>query len=174
MAADTLQIWDRVLTQDEILELANCESRPQGNVLGWTEARNRWNLSRIEAKPLLKSPCVADLNEGNPFLVVFPERRTIEAALEVCHVHGGRIPVPRNERQNHAMAFTGKQYEPVCSEDGKENLNQPYIWLGIEDPEGSGRWRNRYTHEQLSYAFWDENEGEEGDTCARMQGNGKA
>lgn len=71
------------------------------------------------------------------------------------------------------MATLGKHYEPVCSEDGKENLNQPYMWLGIHDPEGSGIWKDRYTNTQIAWDNWDENEGQEGDTCARMQGNGK-
>ena len=37
------------------------------------------------------------------------------------------------------MAELGKTYESVCSEDGKSNQAQPYMWLGIEDDDGSGR-----------------------------------
>ncbi len=116
------------------------------------------------------------------------------------------------------MAQLGKTYEPVCSEDGKENLNQvrrtinfsscktfsimgknivgkqPYMWLGVEDPSGSGVWRRRKTRrlgeeeeeeeddeegggkaensELIHYTNWDADEGSEGDTCARMLGNG--
>ena len=76
------------------------------------------------------------------------------------------------------MARLGKKYEPVCSEDGKENLNQPYIWLGIQDPEGNGHWTERRTAaapapKRVHFQNWDDNEGSEGDTCARMQGNGE-
>ena len=76
------------------------------------------------------------------------------------------------------MARLGKKYESVCSEDGKENLNQPYIWLGIQDKEGNGTWTGREPNprtgalEPVRFQNWDENEGSEGDTCARMQGNG--
>lgn len=62
------------------------------------------------------------------------------------------------------MAQLGKTYEPVCSEGGKENLNQPYVWLGLEDPTGSGRWRLRSQSgegETVQFTNWDENEGSE-------------
>ena len=74
------------------------------------------------------------------------------------------------------MARLGKRFESVCSEDGKENLNQPYLWLGVEDPDGSGDWRARVhgapNATEIAFANWDDDEGSEGDTCARMQGNG--
>ncbi len=57
-------------------------------------------------------------------------------------------------------------------QDGKENLVQPYMWLGIEDREGSGVWRSRRTRRPIEYSHWDEDEGSEGDNCARMLGNG--
>lgn len=72
------------------------------------------------------------------------------------------------------MASLGKTYEAVCSEAGKQNLNQPYMWLGIADPEGSGRWNDRRTGLPIAFSNWDDDEGNEGDTCARMLGNGKA
>ena len=73
------------------------------------------------------------------------------------------------------MADLGKTYESVCSEEGKENVVQPYMWLGIEDSNGSGKWRNVETGEEIAATFehWDDDEGREGDTCARMQGNGE-
>ena len=70
------------------------------------------------------------------------------------------------------MASLGKRYESVCFEAGKENVNQPYMWLGIEDGSGRGHWREILSGKSLNYLNWDEDEGSEGDTCARMQGNG--
>ena len=73
------------------------------------------------------------------------------------------------------MADLGLTYEPVCMEEGKDNVVQPYMWLGIEDPSGSGDWTERGTGVPVARHFqnWDKNEGDEGDTCARMQGNGE-
>ena len=71
------------------------------------------------------------------------------------------------------MADLGRTYESVCSEEGKENVVQPYMWLGIEDRVGNGTWMNERTGEEIGWDFWDEDEGSEGDTCARMQGNGE-
>ncbi len=70
------------------------------------------------------------------------------------------------------MAELGKTYEAVCSEDGKENLNQPYMWLGLDADSESGRWMDRRTGLHIRWQHWDEDEGSEGDTCARMLGNG--
>ena len=71
------------------------------------------------------------------------------------------------------MADLGRTYESVCSEEGKENVVQPYMWLGIEDRVGNGTWMNERTGEEIAWHLWDEDEGSEGDTCARMQGNGE-
>ena len=73
------------------------------------------------------------------------------------------------------MADLGKTYECVCSEEGKANVVQPYMWLGIEDSKGSGQWVNEESGEAIEGTFehWDDDEGREGDTCARMQGNGE-
>ena len=70
------------------------------------------------------------------------------------------------------MASLAKRYEQVCSEAGKENVNQPYVWLGIQDIGGHGQWQEKRSHKRLVYQNWDEDEGSEGDTCARIQGNG--
>jgi hypothetical protein len=53
------------------------------------------------------------------------------------------------------MAELGKQYESVCSTLGKQNFVQPYMWLGIEDPEGKGIWRDMVTKKQIEFAPWD-------------------
>jgi len=47
------------------------------------------------------------------------------------------------------------------------------MWLGISDPEGSGRWRKLTDQQPLSWTSWDQKEGAEGDTCARMTADGR-
>ena len=53
------------------------------------------------------------------------------------------------------MAELGKQYESVCSTKGKQNFVQPYMWIGVEDPEGKGVWRDMYDKNKIEFAPWD-------------------
>ena len=53
------------------------------------------------------------------------------------------------------MAELGKKYETVCSTEGRQNIVQPYMWLGIADPEGKGQWRNMYNNVSIEFAPWD-------------------
>jgi hypothetical protein len=53
------------------------------------------------------------------------------------------------------MAELGKLYESVCSTKGKQNFVQPYMWLGIEDLEGKGIWRDMYSKNKIEFAPWD-------------------
>ena len=57
------------------------------------------------------------------------------------------------------MADLGRTYEAVCSEEGKENVVQPYMWLGIEDRTGNGSWRNARTGKEIAWDLWDEEFG---------------
>ena len=53
------------------------------------------------------------------------------------------------------MAKLGKRYEAVCSTPGKQNFVQPYMWIGIEDPDGKGQWREMYSKTPIDFAPWD-------------------
>ena len=34
------------------------------------------------------------------YLVVFPEKRTVEMGQTICQLHGGHLPVPTNSEEN--------------------------------------------------------------------------
>lgn len=102
----SLQIWDRVLTTHEIQSLAHCQSFEQGNIVNWIKSRQNWNMSNIQAlsPPNLKQEfCKDHSGVGDPFLVVFPERRTVEMAQIICKAHGGRLPLPKNYHENQVV-----------------------------------------------------------------------
>jgi len=141
------KIWHEILPAKELLKLGSCQSQRQGSALNWIKAVNYWNLTDIQAFPIdVKSFCASEEHFAEPALksdqlVVFPERRIREMSELVCHLHGGELPVPENEEENMAVANLAKKYRDVCMQEGKQNLAQPYIWLGIQDDEGKGTWR---------------------------------
>ena len=96
-----LQIWDRLLSPEEILSISSCQSFIQGNVLSWQSARNLWNVSNVSQEnngDLRRDFCrMADMEKH---LIVFPERTTVEMAQYTCRVHGGKLPVPKNAHEN--------------------------------------------------------------------------
>jgi hypothetical protein len=54
------------------------------------------------------------------------------------------------------MAELGQHYVSVCSTEGRQNFVQPYMWLGIEDLDGKGIWRDMYTKDKIKFMQWDE------------------
>jgi len=53
------------------------------------------------------------------------------------------------------VAELGHLYVSVCTAAGKGNIVQPYVWLGIEDREGLGNWRDMNTKHLIKYKNWD-------------------
>ena len=97
-----LQIWNRTLDDEEIASISACDTKYEGNVLSWRDSRKHWQLSsvnEVRKKNLRKELCGGEVSR-NKFLVVFPERVTIEMASKVCMIHGGMLPVPRNIDEN--------------------------------------------------------------------------
>ena len=41
-----------------------------------------------------------DFREKPYYLVVFPEKRTVEMGQTICQMHGGHLPVPTNKIEN--------------------------------------------------------------------------
>jgi hypothetical protein len=86
----------------------------QGNVLSWGDTRDKWQLSNVEMRQLKRSEqkefghsdkapfefCHSEDLDSKNFLVAFTERRPIEMSDYTCKVHGGRLPVPKNEFEN--------------------------------------------------------------------------
>ena len=54
------------------------------------------------------------------------------------------------------MAQLGQQYVSVCSTERKQNFVQPYIWIGIQDLDGKGIWKDMYTNTEIKFMHWDE------------------
>ena len=99
------------MTTEEIQDLSDCRSNDQGNVLSWSDVRDKWQLSKVEMRQLGRKDfghpdkpkfefCGSDESDWKDFLVVFTERRPIEMSEYICKVHGGRLPVPKNEFEN--------------------------------------------------------------------------
>ncbi|CAB4058009.1 unnamed protein product [Lepeophtheirus salmonis] len=159
--------FDRILTRKEIWSLANCEVFIKGSLVNWKMLRNKWKLSQAFKK-------ILSFNDLKNEICPNHNRNDFEK-----EIHGGELPVPLNNSENKIMAGITLRYISICKEEGKNNIIQPYMWIGIHSynnlttESGKQIWKKRITNEILNYDNWEVDEGSEGDTCARMQGNGK-
>ena len=46
-----------------------------------------------------------DFREKPYYLVVFPEKRTVEMGQTICQMHGGHLPVPTNKIENEVRKY---------------------------------------------------------------------
>ena len=46
-----------------------------------------------------------DFREKPYYLVVFPEKRTVEMGQTICQMHGGHLPVPTNKIENEVKKY---------------------------------------------------------------------
>ena len=46
-----------------------------------------------------------DFRDKPYYLVVFPEKRTVEMGQTICRMHGGHLPVPTNKIENEVRNY---------------------------------------------------------------------
>ena len=82
-------VWDKVLTEQELRDFTSCSSFMQGNLFPWNS--NDWEFTKdIDASGYL-------VGEVEKNLEFFPDNAVIGKALETCKVFGGKMVITHDE-----------------------------------------------------------------------------
>ena len=127
-----INVWDRIITDEEVIAMSNCSSELFGNVFNWNEAS--WELSNVERVQMDTREFCEDFPDKNYFML--PERRSLESGYEVCKKMGGSVSTPMSMQENEFITSIGDSFYDVCeakSQSGKT------MWIGIQR-NSVGNW----------------------------------
>ena len=148
-----LNIWDKILEEEEISSMANCTYLHRGNIVMWDKTKLDVSLVKI-----------LDIEESSMFCkqdnlhVIFPKKVTLKYGGKICSQFGGKISVPHSEEENEAVRTILNQHTDECI-DGKNYKSTEKvhgIWLGAAEYEN--KWyedKNLLTNQYpINYSNW--------------------
>ncbi|XP_042218234.1 uncharacterized protein LOC121863580 [Homarus americanus] len=138
-----LSFWNRILDFTTVRKLASCEIQEEGDVVGWSSLS--WNISGEV------SWRVQDLDEvcerATRHITIFHDRFSLSGALHLCKVVGGRMAVPKTEKENTWIYHTSRDRDNYCS----GGQGSSYMWLGANDQEQERQWVYWQSGDKLSW-----------------------
>ncbi|XP_066941354.1 uncharacterized protein [Macrobrachium rosenbergii] len=157
-----INVWDRVLSDNEIQRIANCQTDPQGNYIFWEAGWTLYNVTSYEM-PLAKF-CQEDTSK---LYFWFP--RVLEGeALYICEALGTHLPVVRSLRESQHL------YE-IMNERWPDSEKCPlFYWSDLNDKRTEGVWVRGYDDKVDNESYWapDEPNGYRYENCAAIQPDG--
>ena len=116
-----LNMWDYVLTNQNVSYLAACKDNSPGNIIAW-DVQN-FKLYNVSATIIENTEIFCTKEEH---IVVFPEKMFRAEAIKLCQVHGGYLYTPRNAAQNKAVMEKLDPYMTQCLDQSSDAV----AWIG--------------------------------------------
>ena len=156
-----LNVWNHVLTTDQILKMSKCNDWSIGNAISWKKSSIKMHDVKMQ-----------DVSNGSLFcqslrhFIMFPEKVALEKAKMTCKLHGGKIAVPSSKEESEMMVNIAKEHKTNCIVDDK------VVWLGII--KRNHVWYEIGENKTLgqSYSNWNRISPFPNKDCAFMQQDG--
>ena len=144
-----LNIWGTVMGNGEISRIANCEELRKGDVISWN--KKKLTISKAKIEDVDHSLFCKQQSD----VVIFPERRSLISAVEVCSSIGGDIVVPKSEDENKAIYDIAAKYTKNCIEakSSSSNINR-FVWIGIQNFQWSTVQQQNTNLNHENYTNW--------------------
>ena len=116
-----LNVWNRILSDDHILQMSRCVDWTVGNIVSWV--KSNITLHNVEMQ---------DVSNGSLFckdirrFVIFPQKAALGNAKMTCKIHGGKVAVPSSEEENELMLSIARKYKTNCISD-----DYKVAWIGL-------------------------------------------
>ena len=117
-----LNLWDKVLTPDQIQTFANCKDFQKGNLIAWEEVKFDIFNGTVSSIRDMTSLCRP---HSRTFLL--PGKQRYRDALQVCAAYGGHMFTPSNEEENKQTLAMASHHSTTCFDSSSEGL----VWLGL-------------------------------------------
>ena len=124
-----LNIWDKELTEDEILNMNKCKAFPKGNIVTWE--KQNLQLNEAEFKTVSNKTYFCIKKE----FYVSPKKIERKEASDNCVSMGGQVAAPTNEEENIKILELIKKY-PECVTNGNS-----LAWIGVEKKANTVTWK---------------------------------
>lgn len=163
-----VNIWKYPLNENIINELSNCKILSDGNV-------NSWDVENIalHGAKVVKERNPEAFCELEKRLVIFPERLPLQAAKDICQIHGGKLVTPYTDEENMKVAdVVNKHYRNCIDPKMTEKRNWGKLtWLGLvrRNAEWFDLAGNGTIKSPINYSNWRTNHFADNVDCAYLQ-----
>ncbi|KAK7077240.1 hypothetical protein SK128_015396 [Halocaridina rubra] len=135
-----LSIWDKQLTPAEIKDMANCLATGRGNAFSLDTATINMLGNIVVSSLQIHNFC----QKVSQYLVL-PERRSVTASLQQCHLLNASMTVPSSTQENERLRNTLAPFMDSCD-------STPWkFWLGVTDEMQEGAWIDLNGNRSLKY-----------------------
>lgn len=162
-------IWNRVLNESEIKDMADCHSWRKGNIVSWEKSNIK--SRNVIFNPLLDTSSLC-VKEKEYF--IFPKKLLYSDAQDQCAVNGGKIVVPKSKEENRHVLKIVNMHKEQCAPTTEKNDDFGPVWIG--DRKFNGIWYEVDSDETitnlLNYSNWKYREFENNKNCAVLVKDG--
>lgn len=142
-----LRLWGRLLSAEEISDVAACDSTPDTDaVLTWP-GKEEWQLNHTVK--VLEVPRLDICSKKGPYYVFVSPRMPLLSARRLCIAMGSDIAVPSSAQETSNILTLAKVVESDCP----GAINEPFLWLGATDEVQEGQWVDDQGR-LLTYTNW--------------------
>ncbi|XP_023333066.1 uncharacterized protein LOC111704908 [Eurytemora carolleeae] len=154
-----MQIFSRILTDEEMMEITGCKVSMQGDVISWENTAwmlvGRKQISEREVVDFETTVCKMSTTS----LIFIPVKLTyIPGTENMCRKMSGHPAAFQTQEEfRDLIIFINDQriLNSVCSTQLLDsNKSEFRAWVGINDLIEEGIWRNSFTGEQVNYLNW--------------------
>ncbi|XP_066970056.1 uncharacterized protein [Macrobrachium rosenbergii] len=146
-----INVWDYLLQELQITEMASCRANHVGNILSTDESKFEVMNVRAENRSV-ESFCT----ERSDFTLI-PEKWHLEPSVKFCQVSNSEIFVPEEEGTNERLFMETRRFLSQCS--GK---SYRLLRLGATDRDSEGSWRKFGKKEMIPFSAWAPGEPNDG------------
>ena len=159
-----VQMFSRVLTDMELIEITGCKSRAEGDLLSWNSTnwiKSGPNLS-IKKEVFDWEKVICRSQTTSLHIVPTPMNFDPES-VDMCKKFSAQLAQYKTESEFHTLTQYLSQSNIIQSEQcwtqQKQEDNSFVIgtWLAIGDSQEEGVWTDMYTRTNVTYLPWVEN-----------------
>ena len=146
-----LNMWSKVLTDEEISAIANCSALSHGDVI--FSSKENFTINGATSYELQNS---SSLCKRKKTLVIFPEKTSYDGAKSICDIHGGKLVTPFSRDEEEELVGILEEHNESCLETSSNIQQGKAVWLGME--KTNRVWYAHNDHGKLStlnYTNWD-------------------
>ena len=141
-AVSDVNIWSRVLTEEEILSWSLCERDISGKVLSWEESI--LNITLVTEETIDRQRMCFKPKTGSK-MVGFRIKKSFDETVRFCQSIGGNISVARDQKTVDKIV---EIFTESCAPDTE------IIHSGYSDTNSEGVWVDVVTGQSMKWIHW--------------------
>ena len=158
-------IWNRTLSDKDILNMALCKTNMKGNIVAWEKSGLLRHSVAIEDVKYISHFC----ENSQTKYVIFPEKMRFSEAKNLCKVHGGDLSLPKSDQESKKILDIVSKHKAKCTRNS-DSTNENAVWLGAR--KIGHRWYSLNSDKILNYTKITYPKSNPDSDCANLNNDG--